>query len=168
MRTASNCFGGMSFLFCLVATTAPAGADVITAIWEKGNTSFSGKDQIVVNKMTTGPFSKTERKNFFVTFSAECAVDAPAGNFSAWVDIDIVVLDPNGVVIYTLPQTEFASDAFCASNGTAGFDGWESNAFTAFGGARLASGRYRVQVRARLNGGATGGWFGERSLVVWE
>ena len=101
-----------------------------------------------------------------VTFSSECSVNAAAGDTAAWTDVDIVVLNLLGAVVQTLAPTVGAGDAFCASNGTAGFDGWETNAVTAFGGTGLPAGNYRVQVRARLNGGATGGWFGERSLIV--
>jgi hypothetical protein len=32
----------------------------------------------------------------------------------------------------------------------------------------LPAGNYRIQVRARLSTGATQGWFGERTLIVWR
>jgi hypothetical protein len=95
-----------------------------------------------------------------LTFSAECAVNAPAGNTIAWVDIDILV---NGVVV---SPTTGSQDAFCSANGTAGFDGWETNAITVV--IPVVLGANNVRIQARLNGGATGLWFGERALVVHD
>lgn len=148
-------------------TSLPAAADGITAVTNPNNWTFVGAAQVGVSGMTTAFFANALNQRFYVTFSSECAVNAPAGNTSAWTDIDIVVLNAAGAVVQTMPPTVGAGDAFCASNGTAGFDGWETNAVTAVSGP-LPAGVYRVQVRARLNGGATGGWFGERSLVVWR
>jgi hypothetical protein len=143
-----------------------ASADVLTAVTAPANWTFVGAAQVPVPGMTSALFANPLNGRFVVTFSGECAVNAAAGSSSAWTDVDIVVLNAAGAVVRTLPPTVGAADAFCASNGTAGFDGWESNSITAVNGTGLPGGFYRVQVRARLNGGATGGWFGERSLVV--
>ncbi|MFT3955504.1 MAG: hypothetical protein QM722_14260 [Piscinibacter sp.] len=151
-----------------IATLASghASADVLSAVTAPANWTFAGAAQVAIPGMTSGLFANPLNGRFVVTFSGECAVNAPAGSTSAWTDVDIVVLNAAGAVVRTLPPTVGAADAFCASNGTVGFDGWESNSITAVNGTGLAAGLYRVQVRARLNGGATGGWFGERSLVV--
>lgn len=146
--------------------TSHASADVLTAVTAPANWTFAGAAQVAVPGMTSALFANPLNGRFVVTFSGECAVNAPAGNSSAWTDVDIVVLNAAGALVRTLPPTVGAADAFCASNGTAGFDGWESNSITAVNGVGLPAGVYRVQVRARLNGGATGGWFGERSLTV--
>ena len=130
------------------------------------NWSFVGAAQVVVPGMTTSLVFKPINQRLIITYTAECSVNAPAGNNSAWMDVDIVLLNAAGAVVYTAPPTVGSADAFCSANGTAGFDGWESNAVTAVVPPALASGFYRAQVRARLNAGATGGWFGERMLTV--
>lgn len=151
-----------------IATLASsqASADVLSAVTAPANWTFVGAAQVAIPGMTSALFANPLNGRFVVTFSGECSVNAAAGSSSAWTDVDIVVLNAAGAVVRTLPPTVGAADAFCASNGTAGFDGWESNSITAVNGTGLPGGFYRVQVRARLNGGATGGWFGERSLVV--
>lgn len=151
--------------FGLLASTQ-ASAHSIRAVTAPANWTFSGAAQVVIPGMTTAPFVKLFGRNYIVNFSAECAVDAPAGNSSGWTDVDIVLLNLAGAVVTTLAPTAGAFDGFCAANGTAGFDGWEMNAINAVVPAALPAGVYRAQVRARLNGGATGGWFGERSLIV--
>jgi len=150
---------------CALASTH-ASADVLTAVTAPANWTFAGAAQTTIPNLTTPFFFNAANQRFIVTFSSECAVNAPAGNTSAWTDVDIIVRNAAGALVATLAPTVGAADAFCSSNGTLGFDGWESNSITAVGGAGLPAGNYRVQVRARLNGGATGGWFGERSLVV--
>lgn len=154
-----------------VAALALMGAGVVhgqtvSAVTNPNNWTFSNAGQIAVPGMTSASFFNAAGRRFIVTFAAECAVDAPAGNTIAWTDVDIVVLRPNDTTAATLAPTNGSGDAFCAANGTAGFDGWESNSITAVGGTNLPAGTYRILVRARLNGGATGGWFGERALVV--
>lgn len=151
-----------------LAAAGPAAADAFAVVTEAVNWTFVGAAQVPIPGMTTPLFANPLNKRFLVTFSSECSVNAAAGSSSAWTDIDIVVLNGAGAVVRTLPPTVGAADAFCSSNGTAGFDGWESNAMTAVSVGNLPAGNYRVQVRARLNGGALGGWFGERSLVVWR
>lgn len=151
-----------------LALTAATGASAhsIAAVSSAVNFTFAGAAQVAVPAMTSPLFANAVGQRIVVTFSSECSVNAAAGNSGAWTDVDIVVLNAGGAVVETLAPTAGAGDAFCASNGTAGFDGWETNAVTAFGGTALPAGAYRVQVRARLNGGAVGGWFGERSLIV--
>jgi hypothetical protein len=151
--------------FSLVAATQ-ASAHTIAATSAPANWTFAGAAQVIVPGMTSAPFFNLLNQRFIVTFSSECAVNAPAGNSMGWTDVDVVVLNVFGAVVRTLAPTIGSADAFCAANGTAGFDGWESNSVQAIGGSGLPAGVYRVQVRARLNGGATGGWFGERALVV--
>jgi len=130
------------------------------------NWTFAGAAQVVVDGMTSNVLAKPANQRLIITFASECAVDAPAGNTSGWVDVDIVLLDAAGAVVHTATPTAGSADAFCAANGTAGFDGWESNAVVALVPYNFPAGNYRVQVRARINGGATGGWFGERQLAV--
>lgn len=151
-----------------LALTAATGASAhsIAAVSSAANFTFVGAAPVAVPAMTSPLFANAAGQRIVVTFSSECSVNAPAGNTGAWTDVDIVVLNMFGGVVEILAPTAGVGDAFCASNGTAGFDGWETNAVTAFGGTTLPAGNYRVQVRARLNGGAVGGWFGERSLIV--
>jgi hypothetical protein len=130
------------------------------------NWTFGGAAQVIVPNTTTAFFAKPANQRLIITYAAECAVNAAAGNTSGWMDVDIVLLNIAGAVVYTAPPTVGSADAYCAANGSAGFDGWESNAVVASVPFNFPAGVYRAQVRARLNGGATGGWFGERQLVV--
>lgn len=141
-------------------------AHAVSAVTDPNNWTFGGAAQLIVPNMTSAVFANLANQTFIVHFAAECAVAAPAGNFTGWLDVDIVVLNALEAVVQTLAPTVGAGDAFCSSNGTAAFDGWSSNAVIAVGGANLPAGNYRVQVRARLNNGATGGWLGERTLLV--
>lgn len=115
---------------------------------------------------TSGAFANAAGQRFYVHFAAECAVAAPAGNTTAWADIDLVVLNAAGAVVQVLPPTVGTLGAFCSSDGSAGLSGWQSNAVIGIGGPGLPAGVYRVQARARLNNGATAGTIGERTLLV--
>jgi hypothetical protein len=95
-----------------------------------------------------------------LTYSAECAVNAAAGSTSAWMDLDIIV---NGVVV---APTAGTLDAFCSSNGSAGFDGWARNSITVV--ITGLAGANTVRIQARGNNGATGLWLGESALVVHD
>lgn len=145
----------------------PAAADAIAVITNSANFSFAAAGLVVLPGTTSPAFFNAAGQRFLVNFTSECAVNAPAGNSSAWSDVDIVVLNAAGAVVSTLAPTVGNQDAFCSANGTAGFDGWESNAISAVGTVAIA-GAYRVQVRARHNNGATGAWYGQRTLVVWR
>jgi hypothetical protein len=150
----------------LLAATQ-ASADAIAVVTNAANYTFVAGWPIVPGTVTPA-FANLVGQRFLVTFSAECAVNAPAGNNTAWLDVDIVVRNAAGAIVATLAPTVGAGDAFCSSNGTPGFDGWATQSITAVGGAGLPAGVYSVAVRARLNNGATGGWLGERSTVVWR
>lgn len=147
----------------LVATGASAQS--VAAVTAPANWTFAGAAQVVVPGMTTPFFAKLAGGRNIVTFSSECSVNAPAGNHGAWVDVDIVLINAAGAATVLAPTVGNA-DAFCGANGTLGFDNWNTNAISAVVPTTLPAGFYRAQVRARLNGGATGGWFGERSLIV--
>ena len=159
-------FAAVGALSLMAATQASAHS--FAAVTAVGNFTFlPAAVPVVLPGMTTPVFFNPAGLRFIATFSSECSVNAPAGNSSAWTDVDIVVLNvPAGVVVAILAPTVGNQAAFCSSNGTAGFDGWASNSVQGVGGVGLPAGNYRVQVRARNNNGATGGWFGERSLIL--
>lgn len=146
----------------------PAAADAIAVAGNTGTFTFGGAAQVNVTGMTSSLFSHAADQRIIATFSSECGVNAPAGNTSAWIDVDLVVINGAGATVQVMSPTFGATDAFCASNGTLGIDGLETNSVTGFITVPIAAGAYRVAVRARLNGGATQGRFGERSLVVWR
>lgn len=148
----------------LLAATG-ASAQSVAAVTAPANWTFGGAAQVVIPGMTTPFFAKLAGGRNIVTFSSECSVNAPAGNHSAWVDVDIVLISAAGAATVLAP-TVGSADAFCGANGTLGFDHWSTHAISAVVPPALPAGLYRAQVRARLNGGATGGWFGERSLIV--
>jgi hypothetical protein len=147
------------------AAAGSASASVVASVTGLDNYTFTGTAQVLIPSTTTPLFAQNKNQLFVVTFSAESAVEAPAGNYSAWEDIDIVVVNSGGKVVATLAPTVGAFDAFASSNGNGDFS-WSMHSITVVGGATLPAGKYRVQVLARLNNGGTTGWFGERSLVV--
>lgn len=146
----------------LASITAASHAGVKLSATNVANYSAVGTVFLPLNTAgaTSLSFNLDKAQKKVLTFSAECSVNAPAGNSSAWVDIDIIV---NGVVV---APTTGNLDGFCSANGTAGFDGWETNSITVVIPGIVGANSVRIQ--ARLNGGATGLWFGERSLVVHD
>ncbi len=165
MRTSSKV---RRMVAAIVATgglaAGSAWAHLITSMAVPGNFVFSGF--IALPGMTTPGFALAAGERIVVTFSAECAVNALAGDFTANTDVDIVMLAPGPVVVQTLSPTPGASDIFCSANGTAGFDSHARNSITVVGGG-LPANVYQVQVRARTNGPAgTQAWYGDRALVV--
>jgi hypothetical protein len=146
-----------------VLAAGTASAHVLSAVTSAANFTFAaGTPQLLLS----GFFGVGNGQRIVVTFSAECAVRTAAnGNHNAWTDIDIRLLNAAGAVVTTLSPTAGSGDAFCSSDHTAAFDAWASNSVTAVSG-QLPAGNYRVQVRGRLNNGATGGWYGQRALVV--
>lgn len=109
---------------------------------------------------TTISFNSGAPGRRVLTYTAECAVNAPAGNNTAWLDLDIVV---NGAA---MPPTVGASDAFCSANGTLGFDGWDRHSITLV--IPVVEGANTIRVQARGNAGATGLWLGDSTLVVHD
>ena len=158
-------FAAIGALSLMAATQASAHS--LAAVTAAGNFTFAAGTATLPG-MTTPLFFNPAGARFIATFSSECSVNAAAGNSNAYTDVDIVVLNPANVVVAVLSPTAGNQDAFCSANGTAGFDGFESNSVQAIGGTNLAAGNYRVQVRARTNAGATGGWFGERALILYR
>lgn len=148
-----------------IAGIGAAQAHSLTAQTAVGNFIFNAGIPVLPG-MTSPLFANPAGARFIVHFAAECAVNAPAGNTTAWTDVDIVVLNAAGAVVQVLAPTVGNMGAFCSSDGSAGLSGWQSNAVIAVGGAGLPAGNYRVQVRARLNNGATAASYGERTLVV--
>jgi hypothetical protein len=141
-----------------------AQAQTIVAVTATGNHIIAATS--VIAAMTTPLFVNAAGRRFIVHFAAECAVNAPAGNTTAWTDVDIQVLNAAGAVVATLPPTAGVGGAFCAADGSAGLSGWGSNAVIAIGGTNLPLGNYRVRVVGRLNNGATQASYGERTLLV--
>lgn len=134
---------------------------------QPANFPFSGAGVLTDVGLVTNVFTKPANQRLIVTFSAECAVDAPAGNTTAWLDVDLELLDAvTNAVVLTLTPSVGNMDALCSSNGTAANDGWASNSVQGLVPWNFAAGNYKVRVRARLNNGATGGWLGERMVSV--
>ena len=151
----------------LVSTTASA--DSLAYAVGTDNWTFSGTSQVDVSGMVSNVFTKPANARLVITFSAEYAVDAPAGNPNAWLDVDIVLLNPTtNAVVYTASPTVGAADAFCSSTGTAGFGHWATHSVQALIPWNFAAGSYKAAVKARLNNGGTSGWLGERMLSVMQ
>lgn len=147
----------------LIALTAAAQAKVLMSGTYSNNFSFTTPTAFVP-LASTGATSRSVNivtaTTYVLTFSAECSVDAPAGNSSAWVDLDIMV---DGVAVAPTAST---LDAFCGANGTAGFDGWVRPSISV--PLRMTAGAHTIQVQARLDAGATGGWISDIAVVLHD
>jgi hypothetical protein len=149
-----------------------ASADSFIALARAGNFTFaSAAGQVAVpigaGVFQTPAFFNAAGQRFIVSYTAECAVAAAAGNTSTWLDLDVRAVNLATGAVFVLPPTVGGADAFCTSNGTAADDGWNMTAVNAIGGAGMPAGNYVVQVRARLSGAGTG-HLGDSSLVVWR
>ena len=105
-----------------------------------------------------------------VTYTAECAVGAAAGNTFTWMDIDIELVRVSNGAITVLPPSNApgGQDALCTADGFAGTSGWRMSSITGIAGipTGLPLADYRVQIRARLSAGGAVGWLGDTSLVI--
>ena len=147
----------------LFVLAAAAQAKVIISGTYASNFAFSTATAFVPlasTGATSRTFNITATATYVLTFSAECSVDAPAGDSGAWVDLDVMV---DNVAI---APTSGTSDAFCGANGTAGFDGWVRPSITL--PVRLTAGSHTLQVQGRLNASATGGWVSDISMVIHQ
>jgi hypothetical protein len=95
-------------------------------------------------------------------FSAGCGVNAPVGNTTAWLDLDIIV---NGVIV---APTVGSGDPFCSSNGKGA---------AIFGGSVRSSiivpiegikGNNTVTIVARGNAGASGLFLANSALEIHD
>lgn len=142
-----------------------ADAKVIGSGSNPSNFSFSAATaNVPIAAGTAAPtvlnVAAPRRGSYVLTFSAECSVDAPAGNSSAWIDIDVVV---NGT---TVSPTVGTGDAFCGANGTVGFDGWVRPSISV--AVDLIKGLNVISILARRDAGATAGWLSDSSIVVHD
>lgn len=158
-----NTFTTSAAALALAAVTATASAGIRTYQVRPGNFSFTTPTALVpLNAAgnTTITWNQTSNGRKVLIFTAECSVDAPAGNNFAWVDIDIVF---NGVV---QAPTVGTSDAFCSADGLAGFGGYvrPSIAIVING----VAGANTISIQGRINAGATGGWLSDTTLVVHD
>lgn len=147
----------------LSALAVAAQAKVIISGVYPSNFSFSTATSLVPlasTGATSRTFNITKAGTYVLTFSAECSVDAPAGDNAAWVDLDILI---DGVAV---APTSGTSDAFCSANGTLGFDGWAHPSITI--PVSLTAANHTLQVQGRLNFGATGGWISDISFVLHQ
>lgn len=144
-----------------VATTATAA--VRLSATRAGNWSSTPTAVLVplnAGGATTLTFNLPAAGRKVLTYSAECAVNAPINNNGAWLDIDIIV---NGAAV---TPTGGSADAFCDSNGTAGFDGWARHSITVVIAGQ--AGANTVSIQARGNSGATGIWLSDSALVIHD
>lgn len=146
-----------------------ASADALIGMTRAGNFTFAAPVTVpIAAGVTSSPaFFNAAGQRFIVSYTAECAVAAAAGNTTTWMDLNVVAINIATGAVFTLAPTVGTLDAFCTSNGTVGNDGWSMNAVNAIGGAGMPAGNYRVQVRARLSGAGTG-HLGDSSLIVWR
>jgi hypothetical protein len=108
---------------------------------------------------TTLSFSLASAGKKLLTFSSECAVNAPSGFYGDFVELDIVV---NGVVV--APTVDI--DPFCSANGTSLFDGYVRTSITI--PVQLNAGTNTVQVKVSGSANVTGMWIGQSALVIYD
>jgi hypothetical protein len=147
----------------LIALAGPAYAGAVKALGVRsGNYFFAQGATNLVPLDNTGATSLVFKGGgtYVITYTAECAVSAAAGNTVTWLNLDIIV---DGTA---LEPTVGTSDAFCTSNGTAGADAWAMAAVSV--PIKLAVGTHTLQIRANIQNGVAGnsGWLGDSSLVV--
>lgn len=148
-----------------LAAVGAAQATAISVNTAVGNFVFNAGTPLIPG-MVSPVFANGAGQRFIVHFAAECAVDAPAGNTTAWTDVDIELRNAaGGALVAVLAPTAGNAGAFCSADGSAGLSGWGAHAVIA-AGSTPAAGNYFVQVRARLNNGATQASYGERTLLV--
>jgi|SRR5687767_7848789 len=147
----------------LASTAAAVHAGVKASAIRPGNFVALSPNEVLVPLNATGAttlsFSLPSAGKKILTYSAECAVDAPAGS-NGWLTLDIYV---NGVVV---APTVGTTDPFCSGNGTAGFDGYVRASITI--PIQGISGGNIVQIKARGGSGATGLWLGDGALVIYD
>lgn len=151
-------------IVALSALAATAQAKVIASATYSDNFIFRTPEALVPltpSGGTTKTFTIDAIGIYSLTFSAECAVDAAAGDSSSWIDLDILV---DGVAVAPTDNIR-NEDAFCAANGTFGFDGWGRASIT-LPVRFTTTGDHKVQVKARLDFSATGGWIGDTALIL--
>ncbi|WP_029001159.1 hypothetical protein [Azohydromonas australica] len=154
-----------------LAAVVPAQAEILVTMSRQGNFFGFGAAGTAVpltpNGTTLTPtFNVPAGGRFIVSYSAECANDA--AGYESWVSLEIRAINVNTGAVRVLSPTGASggSDAFCSSNGTAGYDGWSTNTVNA-NGVQLPAGTYRIQVWASTVFGGSG-WLGDTSLVVWR
>ncbi len=147
----------------LSTLAAAASAKVIASGNSPSNFVYTASGTLLPLTTTSSTgvlFNASKAGTYVLTFSAECAVDAPVGNTGAWVDLDIVV---NGTVV---PATAGTSDAFCTANGTWGSDGWVRASITT--AVTLVAGSNSLRVLGKFSVGAVGGWIGNSAFVIHQ
>lgn len=154
-----------------LAAAVPAQAEILVTMSRHGNFFGFGAGGTLVpltpNGTTQTPaFNVPAGSRFIVSYSAECANDA--AGYQSWVTLEIRAVNVNTGAVRVLSPTGApnSGDAFCSSNGTAGFDGWSTHTVNA-NGVQLPAGTYRIQVWGRTAFGGSG-WLGDSSLVVWR
>jgi hypothetical protein len=126
-------------------------------------TSSAAAVQVVLNNAgdTTVNFTLGSAGKKVLKFSAGCGVNANFGNTSAWLDLDIIV---NGVIV---APTVGSGDPFCSSNGIGAGVGRSvrSSIIVPIQGIQ---GNNTVTIVARGNGGASGLFLADSSLVIHD
>ena len=140
------------------AATVHAGVKASAVTTANGVYSFA-EDFLPLNEAgaTTLKFKLSGAGKKVLTYSATGAVYGPMG---AWLDLDIYV---NGVIV---APTVGGGDPFCGANETTQADGWIRASITV--PIQGISGDNTVQIKARRSWNATGMWFGNSALVIYD
>jgi hypothetical protein len=144
----------------IAGTAVPASAAVLVHAFRSDFQVFAANFSLELknNGNRVINFDVAEKGIVVITYSAACAVNAAAGNFSATVNLDILI-DGNPV-----PPNNTAFDPYCSSNGTAGFD--EIGVHTIVIAKKLQPGAHTVEIDGTLGGGATGAAIGNATLTI--
>lgn len=147
----------------LAVLSSVASAKVIASGTYAANFSYAVNPTyvpITPTGLTTLTFNVTKAGRYVLTYSAECSVNEPAANVSAWVEIDVEV---NGVAV---APTLGTSDGFCGADGVAGFAHWTRPSVTTV--VSLVAGTNTVRIKGGFQAGATGGWLSDSAIVIHQ
>lgn len=143
------------------AVTAQAGVKASAVNTSNWIAFTRGPELVPLNAAgaTTLSFSLASAGKKLLTFSSECAVNAPTGIYGDYLDLDIVV---NGVVV--APTVD--GSPFCSANGTGFFDGYIRTSITI--PIQGKAGTNTVQIKASGSANVTGMWLGASALVIYD
>ena len=160
MRTLGN--AALALALTAAAATADAGIKASAILPGTNGVASPAEYFVPLNGAgaTTLNFNLSSAGKKVLTYSALCAVQAPPGDATAFLDLDIYV---NGVVV---APTVGNRDAFCSASGTGGLDGWVRASITV--PIQGIAGTNTVSIKARGTFNATWLFLSDAALLILD
>jgi hypothetical protein len=156
--------GNAALALALTAAAATAQAGIKASAVLPGTSVVPSPAEYFVpldnTSATTLTFNLSSAGKKVLTYSALCAVQAPAGDGTAFLDLDIYV---NGVVV---DPTVGNRDAFCSASGTGDLDGWVRASITV--PIQGIAGTNTVRVKARGTFNTTWLFLSDAALLIFD